>query len=227
MATTTPETPIVRMPDDRDLPASDDEQVAPATPPFRMPDDRDLPDSDGAIVDNHHQLPQSILLTESIRPLLQLRHPDGRFLVGSDSGIYWRYTDPPLRGVVAPDWYYIPGVAFARPDGRFRHSYALWIEQVAPSIVLEFASGDGSKERDATPEKGKFWVYEQMIRVPYYGIYQCDPGRFESVPPDGRAIRAGPGERSRPSSRPPAGRRARDLAGLLLPARPPLAPLVG
>jgi Putative restriction endonuclease len=48
-----------------------------------------------------------------------------------------------------------------------------------PTIVLEFASGDGSEERDTTPLKGKFWVYERVIRVPFYGIYEMKTGRLE------------------------------------------------
>ena len=45
--------------------------------------------------------------------------------------------------------------------------------------MVEFVSRDGSEERDNTPASqgkggnvGKFWVYEQAIRVPYYGIYE-------------------------------------------------------
>lgn len=38
--------------------------------------------------------------------------------------------------------------------------------------MLEFVSGDSSQERDKTPITGKFWVYEQAIRVPFYGIYK-------------------------------------------------------
>ncbi len=40
--------------------------------------------------------------------------------------------------------------------------------------MLEFASGDSSQERDKTPITGKFWVYEQAIRVPFYGIYEVN-----------------------------------------------------
>jgi hypothetical protein len=57
-------------------------------------------------------------------------------------------------------------------NGQFRRSYVLWQEYLAPLIVLEFASGNGSEERDNTPMTGKFWVYEQAIRVPFYGIYE-------------------------------------------------------
>jgi hypothetical protein len=55
-------------------------------------------------------------------------------------------------------------------------------------IALEFASGDGSEERDRTPlsfsngkiiKPGKFWVYEKIIRIPYYGIYEIKTGNLE------------------------------------------------
>ena len=37
--------------------------------------------------------------------------------------------------------------------------------------MIEYVSGDGSDERDDTPETGKFWVYERGIRAAYYAIY--------------------------------------------------------
>ena len=64
-------------------------------------------------------------------------------------------------------------------DGGPRRSYVMWQELVAPLILLEFVSGDGTEERDRTPLRGKFWVYEQAVHAPYYGIYEVDPGRIE------------------------------------------------
>ena len=65
----------------------------------------------------------------------------------------------------------------------------MWKEYVAPLIVLEFVSGNGSEERDQTPppepgqaeeqKVGKFWVYEQAIRVPYYRIYEVKKAAVE------------------------------------------------
>jgi hypothetical protein len=46
-------------------------------------------------------------------------------------------------------------------------------------IVLEFVSGSGQEERDCTPYEGKFWVYEQAIRVPFYGIYEVAKASVE------------------------------------------------
>ncbi len=136
-----------------------------------LPDHTELPDSDGKFVKNLQEHPQSILLTNSILPILKQRHPDGQYCIGQDSGIYWRLTEPPENGAEAPDWFYVPNVP-PTLDGKMRCSYVLWKEIVAPLIVLEFVSGNGEEERDKTPRSSKFWVYEQAIRVPYYGIYE-------------------------------------------------------
>jgi Uma2 family endonuclease len=55
----------------------------------------------------------------------------------------------------------------------------MWQEIVAPFLVIEFVSGDGSEERDITPYQGKFWVYEQAIRVPFYSIYEVAKSQVE------------------------------------------------
>ncbi|NEQ64672.1 MAG: Uma2 family endonuclease [Symploca sp. SIO2D2] len=160
-----------------------------------LPDHTQLPESDGTFVfaeravgKNFQEHPQSVLLTDSIRPVLQQLHPDGQYRIGQDCGIYWRLTEPPEKGAEAPDWFYVPHIP-PLLDGEMRRSYVLWKEYVAPLIVLEFVSGDGSEERDKTPpslndqeekqKAGKFWVYEQAIRVPFYGIYEVKNASVE------------------------------------------------
>jgi Uma2 family endonuclease len=91
-------------------------------------------------------------------------------------------------------------------NNQVRRSYVLWQEYVAPLIVVEFVSGDGSEERDTTPppppeqqgewKVGKFWVYERAIRAPFYGIYeekkaivevyQLINGRYQLLPANER-----------------------------------------
>ena len=147
-------------------------------PPF--PDHTQLPESDGTFVKNFQEHPQSIILTDSLGPVLQQIHPSGQYAIGQDCGIYWRETEPPEMGAEAPDWFYVPDVP-PTADGEIRRSYVLWREYIAPLIALEFASGDGTEERDKTPlsrsesgkttKPGKFWVYERIVRIPYYGIY--------------------------------------------------------
>ena len=153
-----------------------------------VPDHTQLPESDGTFVKNFQEHHQSILLTDSIKSTLDRLHPDGQYAIGQDSGIYWRLTDPPLRGAEAPDWFYVPNVP-PLLNGQVRRSYVLWQEYVAPLIVLEFVSGNGSEEKDKTPpaisdfqddrKPGKFWVYEQGIRVPFYGIYEVKKAAVE------------------------------------------------
>ncbi|NEO70847.1 Uma2 family endonuclease [Moorena sp. SIO3H5] len=155
-------------------------------PPF--PDHTQLPESDGSFVKNFQEHPQSILLTDSIGPVLKEIHPDGYYAIGQDCGIYWRETDPPEKGAEAPDWFYVPNVP-PKLDGEIRRSYVIWREYIAPLIALEFASGNGEEERDQTPlsrseegkvtKPGKFWVYEQIIRIAYYGIYEIKTGNLE------------------------------------------------
>lgn len=139
--------------------------------PKSLPDHTQLPESDGTFVKNFQVHPQSIILTDSLTPVLQNLYPNRQYCIGQNSGIYWRIIEPPERGAVSPDWFYVPNVP-PTLNGEIRRSYVIWQEYLAPLIVLEFVSGDGSEERDATPYKGKFWIYEKGIRVPFYGIYE-------------------------------------------------------
>ena len=151
--------------------------INPPTSITPLPDHAQLPESNGTFVKNFQEHPQSILLTDSIEPILQKRHPNGQYCIGQDCGIYWRLTDPPESGAEAPDWFYVPNVP-PKLNNQVRRSYVLWEELIAPLIVLEFVSGDGSEERDKTPlslsdqkteqKPGKFWIYEQVIRPAFF-----------------------------------------------------------
>lgn len=143
-----------------------------------LPDHTQLPCEDGTFVKNFQEHPQSILLTDSIRAVLEAKHPDGYYCIGQDSGIYWRITDPPLKGAEAPDWFYVPNVPPSL-EGQPRRSYVLWQEFIPPLIIIEFVSGNGSEERDKTPWKGKFWIYETVIRPAYYAIYEVQKSSVE------------------------------------------------
>ena len=168
-----------------------------ATTPVSVPDHKQLPESDGTFVKNFQEHPQSIVLTSSITPILEKLHPDGRYCIGQDSGIYWRLMEPPEKGAEAPDWFYVPNVS-PLLDGEFRRSYVLWKEFVAPLIAIEFVSGNGAEEKDATPpseneKAGKFWVYEQAIRIPFYVIFDGWKDTLEAYHlVDGRYVKMHP-----------------------------------
>jgi Uma2 family endonuclease len=157
--------------------------IAKSLPPLSLPDHTQLPESDGTFVKNFQEHPQSLLLTSSIIPVLDRLHPDGHYAIGQDSGIYWRLVDPPERGAEAPDWFYVANVPPSL-DGKYRRSYVMWKELIIPTIAIEFVSGNGSEERDATvpigdSKAGKFWVYEQAIQIPFYAIYEADKAAVE------------------------------------------------
>jgi Uma2 family endonuclease len=163
--------------------AKDTPQSSP--PKLTLPDHTQLPESDGTFVKNFQEHPQSLLLTDSILPVLKQLHPDGHYAIGQDSGIYWQLTEPPEKGAESPDWFYVPNVP-PTLDGSYRRSYVLWKEIIVPLIAIEFVSGDGSEERDATSpltgdgaKAGKFWVYEQAIGIPYYAIYEAKKAAVE------------------------------------------------
>src|SRR5438067_7801385 len=149
-----------------------------SVPDTVLPDHTQLPDKDGSIVTNFQENPQSNLLTGSLLPRLRTLHPDEQFCIGHDCGIYWRYTKPPLDGCKAPDWFYVPGVP-PMLEGQFRRSYVLWRESICPLLIVEHVSGDGSEERDTTPYRGKFWIYEQAIHAAYYAIYEVEKATVE------------------------------------------------
>lgn len=143
-----------------------------------FPDHTQLSESDGTFVKSFQAHPQSILLTDSLQAVLQQHHPDGQYAIGQDSGIDWRETNPLEKGAVAPDWFYVPNVP-PLLDGQIRRSHGIWQKFIALLIVLEFVSGEGKEERDRTPWTGKFWVYEQIIRPAFYGIYEVQKASIE------------------------------------------------
>ncbi len=146
-----------------------------------LPDHNQLPDEDGSFVKNYQEPPQGDLLTDSITLILKQLHPDGNYCIGRDCGIYWRLPEPPEapeKGAEAPDWFYIPNIP-PTINGEVRRSFVLWQETAIPFIALEFVSGNGSEERDQTPVKGKFWVYERAIQIPFYGIYEVKKAQVE------------------------------------------------
>jgi Uma2 family endonuclease len=146
--------------------------------PAVLPDHTQLPCTDGLPVNNFQEHPQSNLLTSSILPRLREIYPDGQFCIGEDCGIYWRHAREPLDGCKAPDWFLVPGVP-PMLDGQLRRSYVLWQEVLRPLIVIEYVSGNGSEERDTTPFRGKWWVYEQAIAATYYAIYEVERSTVE------------------------------------------------
>ncbi len=149
-----------------------------AAPEVRLITHKDLPEDDGTVPTSFLERPQTSLLTGAMMPCLRRRFPDGKFAVGADSLIYWRLTHPPTRGARAPDWFLVLGVE-PMLNGEVRRSYVMWDEVIAPLLVVEYVSGDGSEEHDRSPYEGKFWVYEKGIKAAYYAIHDGFRGTLE------------------------------------------------
>lgn len=147
--------------------------------PRPYPTHLDLPHTDDQPVENDYQPVQTWLLLDTLNSHLPAIHPDGKYSLGADSGIYFRRTTPPLHGCRAPDFYYVPGVPKLL-DGVRRKSYVMWAEGVRPLLVIEYVSRNGNEERDRTPETGKFWIYEREIQAKYYLIWSPEAEKLES-----------------------------------------------
>jgi Uma2 family endonuclease len=152
------------------------------------PDHTGLPDEDGMPAQSSQEFPQSNILTESFESRLRELHPDGNYWVASDVGIYFDYTDLVLAGCRAPDWFYVPGVP-TMLHGKLRRSLVMWKELVRPYLLIEYVGGDGSEERDRTPGKGKFWIYENAIGAGYYVIFDPRKHTLEVFAHDGEGYR--------------------------------------
>ncbi|WP_293132633.1 Uma2 family endonuclease [Microcoleus sp. bin38.metabat.b11b12b14.051] len=98
--------------------------------------------------------------------------------------------------VKAPDWFYARNVQ-PLPAPEIRRSYTPNLEGEIPDIAVEFLSATPGDEYSIKPTfpPGKWYVYEQILRVPLYAIFAPSAGllevyrlnssgRYEVQPPD-------------------------------------------
>ncbi len=74
--------------------------------------------------------------------------------------------------VKAPDWVYVPA-AVPFPGGESRRSYTPCAEGDRPTVVMEFISATEGTEYSHNPyyPYGKWYFYEQILKVPTYAIF--------------------------------------------------------
>ncbi|MDQ2098192.1 MAG: Uma2 family endonuclease [Tychonema bourrellyi B0820] len=80
----------------------------------------------------------------------------------------------------APDWMYVRPVQ-PWPHNEPRRSYTPHTEGTVPLVVMEFLSATYGDEYSVehTEKIGKWFFYEQVIKVPRYVIFQPHTGRIE------------------------------------------------
>ncbi|MEL6164799.1 MAG: Uma2 family endonuclease, partial [Cyanobacteria bacterium J06628_3] len=81
--------------------------------------------------------------------------------------------------VKAPDWAYVPKINVAREE--VKRSYTPNLQGDIPVVVMEFLSDAEGTEYSSkrTYPPGKWFYYEQILRVPNYIIFEPESGTLE------------------------------------------------
>jgi Uma2 family endonuclease len=159
-------------------------QPKPPLPPSEtLPTMYDLPSEnpeEPGLPDEFHDL-QPQLLSATLRLSGYAR---SEIFTGTDLNLYYdvRHTQWYKR----PDWFLVLGVQRLYQGKDLRSSYVIWQEGVSPFVVVELLSpgtetedlgdrADTAPEDQPEPEAetppGKWQVYEQILRVPYYIVF--------------------------------------------------------
>lgn len=134
--------------------------------PSEYPEELGLPDI-------FHDLQPQLLSTT-----LQLTvAPPDQVFTGTDLNVY--YDAEHVNWHKRPDWFVVVGVPKLYEQKEMRLSYVIWQEKVSPTVVVELLSpgtaksdlGELNRDPDGTPTKWE--VYEQILQIPYYVIFDC------------------------------------------------------
>ncbi len=146
----------------------------PRSPKDYLPTMYDLPSEnpeEPGLPDEFHLL-QPRLLAETFLPP---DYPSEDVFTGSDLNLYYdvRHTSWYKR----PDWFGAVGISRLYEQRDLRLSYVTWQEGVNPIVVVELLSPGTEREdlgqtlRDADQPPTKWEVYERVLRIPYYIVF--------------------------------------------------------
>ena len=139
-----------------------------------LPTMYDLPSEDPeepGLPDEFHDF-QPHLLRKTFR---SANYPPEEVFIATDMNLYYdvRHTGCYKR----PDWFAVVGVDRLYEQQDMRLSYVVWQEGVNPFVVVELLSPGTEKEdlgqtlRKAENPPTKWEVYERILRVPYYIVF--------------------------------------------------------
>ncbi len=140
-----------------------------------LPTMYDLPSEDSeepGVPDQYHIL-QPRLLEYTFNPA---NYDPNEVFIATDMNLYYdvRHTGWYKR----PDWFAVVGVDRLYEQQDMRLSYVVWQEGINPFVVVELLSPGTEKEdlgqslRKAENPPTKWQVYERILRVPYYIVFE-------------------------------------------------------
>jgi len=159
-------------------------QTNPPRPPQEtLPTMYDLPSEDPeepGLPDEFHDF-QPQLLRETF---LSSAYPLDQVFIGTDLNLYYDSRHPLWHK--RPDWFVALGVSPSVQQSDLRLSYVLWQEGVAPYLVVELLSPGTEAEdlgqtlREVNQPPSKWQVYEQLVRIPYYVVFDRYTNHFRA-----------------------------------------------
>lgn len=152
----------------------------------------DLPSEDAeepGLPDEFHEF-QPQLLRETCQPTVADAEP---IFIGTDLNLYYdsRHTGWYKR----PDWFLVSGVEPAIQQSDLRLSYVTWQEGINPFLVVELLSPGteaddlGDKVRELGKPPTKWDVYERILRVPFYVVFDRYENRLRVFRLEGNRYR--------------------------------------
>lgn len=146
-----------------------------------LPTMYDLPSEDPeepGLPDEFHVMQPRLLQETCQSPIL----PRDTLFLGTDLNLYYDWQHPLWHK--RPDWFLVIGVNLATRQQELRWSYVVWQEQVAPFFVIELLSPGTEEEdlgrttRESNQPPTKWEVYEQILQIPYYGVFDRYENHF-------------------------------------------------
>jgi Uma2 family endonuclease len=155
----------------------------PLSPKDTMPTMYDLPSENQeelGLPDEFHDF-QPELLRLTFRPP---NYSSQEIFTGSDLNLY--YDARHLQWYKRPDWFGVLGVSRLYQEQELRLSYVTWQESVNPFVIVELLSPGTEEEdlgktlREVNKPPTKWEVYERILRVPYYFVFNRYTDEFQA-----------------------------------------------
>lgn len=159
------------------------QQTDPPLPPKEvLPTMYDLPSErleDKGLPDEFHLIQPELLRLTFTPP----NYPENRIFTASDLNLYYDPRHP--QWYKRPDWFGVLGVSRLYEERELRLSYVIWQEGINPFVVVELISPSTESEDlgttvwEVNQPPTKWIVYEQILRIPYYFVFNRYTNEFK------------------------------------------------